>query len=71
MKIRFGFKRRSVLITSLLACLAFVCMAIVGWDLPVDLAVQFLILCVVLLLSIIAAAFLTVWLIQWLKRLMS
>jgi len=71
MKIRFGFKRRSVLITSLLACLAFVCMAIVGWDLPVDLAVKFLVLSVALLLSIIVAAFVTVWVIQRLKRLMS
>lgn len=70
MKINVGFKPRSVLITSLLACMAFIFMAIFGWDLPVESALKFLVFCVVLLVVIILAAFLVLALFKWLKSLL-
>lgn len=69
MKISLGFKKRSVMITSILGCMAFVASAIFAWDLPVEKALNFLVLCFVLVLLIVAASFITVFVIKQIRRL--
>lgn len=69
MKVQFGFKKRSLFITLFLACLAFVASAIFGWDLPIEQALSFMFWCLVLMLLVIIAAFLTVLTIKLLRRL--
>lgn len=57
------------MVTSLLGCLAFVASAIYAWDLPVEKALNFLVLCFVLVLLIVAASFITVFVIKQIRRL--
>lgn len=54
--VRFKFSRRSGLRVSLLACAAFIAMAIVGWDLSVEKAVAYLAICALGLVAIVGVA---------------
>lgn len=60
---------RSVILVSMLAGSAFIGLAIVGWDLPVEKAISFLLACVALLLVLVLAAFIAVAIINGVKRL--
>lgn len=60
---------RSTIIVSMLAGSAFIGLAIVGWDLPVEKALSFLLACVALLLVLVLAAFIAVAAINGIKRL--
>jgi len=62
-------KSRSVIMVSMLAGSAFIALAIVGWDLPVEKALSFLLTCVALLLVLVIAAFIVVAAINGVKRL--
>ncbi len=62
-------KSRSVILVSMLAGSAFIALAIVGWDLPVEKALSFLLACVALLLVLVLAAFIAVAAINGVKRL--
>lgn len=67
--IKVGFKKRSLFISLLLGSLAFIAGAIFGWDLPVDKALNFLLMSVLLLAIVMAAALITVLVIKLLRRL--
>ncbi|MCV6622965.1 MAG: hypothetical protein OIF51_14580 [Cellvibrionaceae bacterium] len=67
--IKVGFKKRSLFISLLLGSLAFIAAAIFGWDLPVDKALNFLIMTVLLLAIVVAAAFCTIVVIKLIRRL--
>ncbi len=54
---------------SLIASMAFICLAIWGWGLPVRTALGFLLICLIFLLLIVAFAALLGWLIGKVRRL--
>ncbi|MBR9912646.1 MAG: hypothetical protein GYB33_20075 [Gammaproteobacteria bacterium] len=60
---------RSVMTTALLACLAFVALAIWGWKLPIAAALQYLVICLLMVVVLIAAAALVVGLFKFVQRL--
>lgn len=53
---------------ALLASLAFIALAVWGWNLPLGTVFQFLLICLVLIVVLIAAAALLVFLFQLIKR---
>ena len=61
-------KRRRSFITSVLACIAFIAAAIWSWDLPVADVFSYLILMLVFLAVIVAVAFGSGALLNWLRR---
>lgn len=62
MLFRRGKGHRSVMTVAMVAGLAFIALAIYGWDLPVAKAGQFLLITLILVSVLVAAAFLAVWL---------
>lgn len=64
-------KPRSAVTVALIACAAFLALAVYGWDVPLSDLSSFLIITVGLLAAIIGAAFLMVILIKSVKRLIS
>ncbi|MCV6613712.1 MAG: hypothetical protein OIF35_01965 [Cellvibrionaceae bacterium] len=71
MRLKFGFKKRSLFISLVLMCLASIAAIMFGWDLPVEKALNFLLMCVILLLAIIGLAFLTAFLLNLIRRMLS
>ncbi len=67
--IRVKFKTRSRVLASLIASMAFICLAIWGWGLPVSTVLVFLLICLFFLLLIVAFAALLGWLIGKMRRL--
>jgi hypothetical protein len=66
--IRFRFKKRARLLSSMIASAAFIGLAIYGWGLPISDALAFLVLCVVFLLVIVALALVSGWLLRWVRQ---
>lgn len=67
--IRIKFKQRSRVLASLIASLAFICLAIWGWGLPVSTALGFLLICVTFLLLIVLLAAVLGWIIGKMRRM--
>ena len=65
----FTFKKRARVYSGLFASLAFVVLAIWGWDLPASTAGIFLLLCLIFLLGLAALAALLAWVIHKVKEL--
>lgn len=65
---KFTFKKRTRIYSSLFASLAFIALAVWGWDLPVETVAVFLVLCLGFLLLIIACAALLAWMLHALKK---
>lgn len=57
--IRFKFRKGSRLAANLMACMAFIVLAIWGLGLPVTTALGYLVICVVFLIVIVGLAALT------------
>lgn len=67
--IRITFKKRSRILASMIASLAFIGLAIWGFDLPVSTILLFLLICLFFLLLIVAFAALLGWAIGRMRRL--
>lgn len=66
--IKFRIRSRSRLWLNLAASAAFIALAIYGWDLPVETAIVFLVLCVLFLVGIIALGLVAGWLLRRFRR---
>lgn len=67
--IRFRFRNRSRLWLNIVASGAFIALAIYGWDLPVETAVAFLVICIGFLVAIIGLGLVAGWLLRlWRRR---
>ncbi len=67
----FAFRKRkpaAALSTAMLASLAFVALAIWGWNLPLSKAGEFLLIAVVLVVALVLLAAATVALLKFLQR---
>ena len=62
-------RNRAIMSVGLMACIAFIALAIVGWDLPVAKALNFLLVTVILVGALIGTAWLVVFLWHQLKKL--
>ena len=60
-------KQKSALGVSLLACLAFIALAVWGWDLPLEAAFSYLLISIVLMMAIMVMAFISAWLLSLLR----
>lgn len=60
-------KQRSALGVSLLGSLAFIALAIWGWDLPLEKAFSFFLISAILMMVVMIAAFCCAWLLSKLK----
>lgn len=60
-------KQRSALGVSLLGSLAFIALAIWGWDLPLEKAFSFFLISAILMMVIMIAAYFSAWLLSKLK----
>lgn len=65
--IKFRIRSRTRLWMNLAASAAFIALAIYGWDLPVETAIGFLVICVVFLLAIMGLAFFSGWILRRLR----
>lgn len=65
---KFRIRGRSRLWLNLVASGAFIVLAIYGWDLPVETAIVFLVICVLSLLAIIGLGVLAGWVLRRLRR---
>lgn len=64
-------RNRAIMSVALMASAAFIALAIVGWDLPVSTAMEFLFIAVVLVGILIGAALLLVFIWHLLKKILS
>tara|TARA_B100000768_G_C11061624_1_gene282698 strand:+ start:7 stop:219 length:213 start_codon:yes stop_codon:yes gene_type:complete len=55
-------KQQSALAVSLLGSLAFIGLAIWGWNLPIETALSFVLISAILMMLVMMAAFVTAWL---------
>ncbi len=55
-------KQQSALAVSLLGSLAFIGLAIWGWNLPIETALNFVLISAILMMLVMMAAFVTAWL---------
>lgn len=60
-------KQKSALGVSMIGCLAFIGLAIWGWDLPIETALSYALISAILMMVIIIAAYFTAWLLSFLK----
>lgn len=65
---KFRIRNRTRLWINLIVSGAFIALAIYGWELPVETAIMFLVICVVSLVAIIGLGFLAGWLLRQLRR---
>ena len=66
--IKFRIRNRARLWLNLAASGAFIALAIYGWELPVETAIVFLVICVVFLVAIIALGMVAGWLLRRFRR---
>jgi hypothetical protein len=66
--IKFRIRSRTRLWLNLAASAAFIALAIYGWDLPVETAIGFLVICVVFLTAIIGLGVVAGWLLGRLRK---
>jgi hypothetical protein len=66
--IKFRIRSRTRLWLNLAASAAFIALAIYGWDLPVETAIGFLVICVVFLMAIIGLGVVAGWLLGRLRK---
>lgn len=66
--IKFRIRNRARLWLNLAASAAFIALAIYGWELPVETAIVFLVICVVFLVAIIALGMAAGWLLRRLRK---
>ncbi len=66
--IKFRIRSRARLWLNLAASAAFIALAIYGWELPVETAIVFLVICVVFLVAIIALGMAAGWLLRRLRK---
>lgn len=66
--IKFRIRSRSRLWLNLAASAAFIALAIYGWDLPVETAIVFLVICVGFLVAIIGLGLVAGWLLRRLRK---
>jgi quinol-cytochrome oxidoreductase complex cytochrome b subunit len=55
-------KQQSALAVSLLGSFAFIVLAIWGWNLPIETALNFVLISAILMMLVMMAAFVTAWL---------
>lgn len=67
--IKFRIRNRARIWMNLVASGAFIALAIYGWDLPVETAIAFLVICIVFLLAIVALGIVAGWLLRKLRQL--
>lgn len=67
--IKFRIRNRARIWMNLVASGAFIALAIYGWDLPVETAIAFLVICIVFLLVIVALGIVAGWLLRKLRQL--
>jgi len=60
-------KQKSALAVSLLGSLAFIALAIWGWALPLETALNYLLISAVLMMVVMIAAFISAWLLSLLR----
>lgn len=66
--IKFRIRSRARLWLNLAASAAFIALAIYGWELPVETAIVFLVICVVFLVAIIALGMVAGWLLRRFRK---